>query len=71
VVESRKADWQIMDVAAWLKDLGLEQYAKAFAENKVDATLLSELWLAAYPLHAALKKPNIRKQLQLSYPIQG
>ena len=32
-----------MDVAAWLKDLGLEQYAKAFAENEVDATLLSEL----------------------------
>jgi hypothetical protein len=29
------------------------------------------LWLAAYPLRAAPKKPNIRKQLQLSHPIQG
>ena len=32
-----------MDVASWLKDLGLKQYAKAFAENEIDAALLSEL----------------------------
>ena len=32
-----------MDVAAWLRDLGLEAYAEAFAENGVDAELLGEL----------------------------
>ena len=32
-----------MDVAAWLRDLGLEAYAEAFAENGVDADLLGEL----------------------------
>ena len=32
-----------MDVAAWLRDLGLEAYAGAFAENGVDAGLLSQL----------------------------
>ena len=32
-----------MDVAAWLKEHGLEEYAEAFAENGVDAGLLPEL----------------------------
>ena len=32
-----------MDVAAWLRGLGLEAYAEAFAENGVDAELLAEL----------------------------
>ncbi len=32
-----------MDVGAWLRDHGLEEYAEAFAENGVDATLLPEL----------------------------
>ena len=32
-----------MDVAAWLRDLGLEAYVEAFAENGVDAELLGEL----------------------------
>ena len=32
-----------MDVAAWLRDLGLEAYAEAFAENGVDAELLGDL----------------------------
>jgi class 3 adenylate cyclase/tetratricopeptide (TPR) repeat protein len=32
-----------MDVSAWLRDLGLEAYAEAFAENGVDAELLGEL----------------------------
>jgi len=32
-----------MDVPAWLKKLGLEDYAEAFVENGVDAELLSEL----------------------------
>lgn len=32
-----------MDVAAWLRGLGLEAYAEAFAENGVDAKLLAEL----------------------------
>ncbi len=32
-----------MDVGAWLKGLGLEEYVEAFAENGVDAALLREL----------------------------
>src|SRR5690242_11552738 len=32
-----------MDVAAWLRQLGLEQYALAFRENGIDAELLPSL----------------------------
>ena len=32
-----------MDIAAWLKRLGLEQYAQAFRENDVDARVLPDL----------------------------
>jgi len=32
-----------MNVETWLKELGLEQYAEAFAENGVDLVLLTEL----------------------------
>ena len=32
-----------MDVADWLKGLGLEQYAQTFADNAVDAALLPAL----------------------------
>src|SRR5690349_5692847 len=32
-----------MDVAAWLRGLGLEQYAPAFRENDIDAEVLPEL----------------------------
>src|SRR3954451_11683849 len=32
-----------MDVAEWLGGLGLGQYAKAFAENDVDAEVLQQL----------------------------
>ncbi len=32
-----------MDVGAWLRGLGLEEYAEAFAENGVDAALLPEI----------------------------
>ena len=32
-----------MDVAAWLRGLGLEQYAPAFRDNDVDAEVLPEL----------------------------
>jgi class 3 adenylate cyclase/predicted ATPase len=32
-----------MDVASWLRDLGLEQYAPAFGENDVDGEVLLEL----------------------------
>jgi class 3 adenylate cyclase len=32
-----------MDVAAWLKDLGLEQYVSAFRDNAIDDELLREL----------------------------
>jgi len=32
-----------MDVAVWLRDLGLEQYAAAFGENDITETVLAEL----------------------------
>jgi predicted ATPase/class 3 adenylate cyclase len=32
-----------MDVAAWLRGLGLEQYASAFADNDIDGEILAEL----------------------------
>jgi hypothetical protein len=32
-----------MDVAAWLRGLGLEQYAPAFRDNDVDGEVLPEL----------------------------
>jgi hypothetical protein len=32
-----------VDVTAWLDQLGLGQYARAFAENDVDAETLSRL----------------------------
>jgi class 3 adenylate cyclase/predicted ATPase len=32
-----------VDIAAWLRDLGLEQYAQAFRENDVDARVLTDL----------------------------
>jgi class 3 adenylate cyclase/predicted ATPase len=32
-----------MDIAAWLRQLGLEQYAKAFRDNAIDADLLPKL----------------------------
>ena len=32
-----------MDIAAWLRDLGLERYAEAFDANDVDAAVLRTL----------------------------
>jgi hypothetical protein len=32
-----------MDVAAWLRGLGLEQYARAFRDNDVDGEVVPEL----------------------------
>jgi class 3 adenylate cyclase len=32
-----------MDVAAWLRDLGLERYVSAFRDNDIDAEVLSKL----------------------------
>jgi hypothetical protein len=32
-----------MDIGAWLRSLGLEQYERAFRENDISAELLSKL----------------------------
>jgi hypothetical protein len=32
-----------MDIAAWLRGLGLEEYAPAFRDNRIDAEVLPEL----------------------------
>ena len=32
-----------IDVAEWLRDLGLEQYAPAFVDNDIDGDVLAEL----------------------------
>ena len=35
--------WSAMDIEAWLKNLGLEQYGPAFRDNAIDAELLAKL----------------------------
>jgi SAM domain (Sterile alpha motif) len=32
-----------VDIAAWLRELGLERYAQAFLENEIDAEILPKL----------------------------
>ena len=32
-----------MDIAAWLRSLGLEQYAPAFRDNDIEAEMLPQL----------------------------
>ena len=32
-----------MDIAAWLRELGLERYEPAFRENEIDAAVLPDL----------------------------
>jgi len=32
-----------MDIAAWLRDLGLERYVSAFHDNDIDAEVLLQL----------------------------
>jgi hypothetical protein len=32
-----------MDIAAWLRELGLERYEPAFRENEIDAEVLPQL----------------------------
>jgi hypothetical protein len=32
-----------VDIAAWLRELGLERYAQAFRENEIDAEILPKL----------------------------
>ena len=32
-----------MDIAAWLRELGLERYAQALRDNQIDADVLPEL----------------------------
>ena len=32
-----------MDIAAWLRQLGLERYEQAFRENEIDAEILPKL----------------------------
>ena len=32
-----------MDIAAWLRELGLERYEQAFRENEIDAEVLPKL----------------------------
>src|SRR6516162_3589447 len=34
---------QLMDIAAWLRDLGLERYVSAFRENEIDWAVLPKL----------------------------
>jgi hypothetical protein len=34
---------QLMDIAAWLQDLGLERYVSAFRDNEIDWEVLPKL----------------------------
>ena len=50
MLKSRSDSARIMHVEAWLKDLGLEQYAEAFLENAIDVEVLPD---RAVPLRLA------------------
>jgi hypothetical protein len=34
---------RVVDIAAWLRELGLERYVDAFRDNDVDAKILAKL----------------------------
>src|SRR5215470_12641258 len=37
------SEGQLMDIAAWLQDLGLERYVSAFRDNEIDWEVLPKL----------------------------
>ena len=48
-----------MNVESWLRVLGLERYAEAFAENGVDPTFLPELTAVLTPRGEPLAAPPL------------
>ena len=48
-----------MNVESWLRVLGLERYAEAFAENGVDPNLLPELTAVLTPRGEPLAAPPL------------
>lgn len=59
VVEPPSEDHR-MDIAAWLRGLGLEQYAPAFRDNAVDGEVLPELPQSASEPYPPPKPPGER-----------
>jgi hypothetical protein len=51
-----------MDVAAWLRGLGLEQYAPAFRDNDLDGEVLPEL-TADDPISIGVTSVGRRRKL--------
>jgi class 3 adenylate cyclase/tetratricopeptide (TPR) repeat protein len=43
MIRSRRSSGAIMDIAIWLRSLGLEKYEAAFRENEIDETVLPGL----------------------------
>ena len=75
-----------MDIAAWLRELGLERYEQAFRENEIDAEILPKLTaddlqdIGVTPVGhrrklleaiAALTEPAVAPQAELSAPTQA
>jgi hypothetical protein len=56
-----------MDVAAWLRDLGLERYVPAFRDNDIDAEVLPKL--TAEDLQGLAVPNRARAQRQRLVPI--
>ena len=52
-----------MDVAAWLRGLGLGQYEQAFRENDVDAKVLADLTAEDLITHGVASVGHRRKLL--------
>ena len=65
-----------MDIAAWLRGLGLERYESAFRENEIDAEVLPELTEAhlerlGLPLGPSLKLLKAIAALREGAPVGG
>jgi len=50
-----------MDVADWLRNLGLEQYAPAFRANEIDERVLPASQRAIPPIHKRRKMPTMKR----------
>src|SRR5437868_13247256 len=54
---------QLIDVAEWLQDLGLERYVPAFRDNEIDWEVLPKLTSEAHPLHSAKPRRPSRQRV--------
>jgi hypothetical protein len=64
----RPTEGGVVDLAVWLRSLGLERYAQAFRENEIDETVLASL------THETLKELGVTAvghRLKLLAPLRA